>query len=321
MNPAANNDFEQISSNQGDEGVIDNQEKQATGIASSKRIEDQASDEEIREIESQKDILDKQKTLYISNKTIFTAGAIGGVGSVCIKLIGEESGRNESLESVEEETSRTDLLRSVDFSELSYGLGAEFVIYLIMSIFLGALSGFILVSMGGISTRLDNQQRCLASAMLFGLFFPSSIQLMKQNFDSQIKIESQQKEVQELKVKEETLSQKNSALREESKEAIVTLTRTEDVQENPELKQKVLEGYIDIFRNVDEASEQKNLLINISDVGEGNIVENTSITRNAVNFLELVAMDEKYEISVKEVAEKKAAEIRVKCELEGIDCG
>ena len=178
-----------------------------------------------------------------------------------------------------------------------------------------------MISVGGISTHVKNRRRCLANAILFGLFFPSSIQLMKQNVERQVKIETQQKEVQELKVKEESLSQKNAALTEEGKQAIATLTRTQEVQDNPELKQKVLDGYIDIFRNVEEVPKQQELLTNIADVGEGNIVPNTQITQDAVDFLEFVAIDEQYETSVKDIAERRVTDIRAKCELEEIDCG
>ena len=276
--------------------------------------------EEAEYIEEQKKKLKEEEKLYVSSQSILAAGAIGGVGSVCIKLIGEENLKNEITQTSTVQDEQVDLL-SFDLSQVSLGLGLEFILYSVMSIFLGALSSFILISMGGISTHINSRRRCLASAILFGLFFPSSIQVMKQNFDSQITIENQQKEVQELKVKEVELSEKNAALTVESKEAIATLTQTEDVQEKPELKQKVLDGYIDIFRNVEEVPKQQELLTNIADVGEGNIVPNTEITQDAVDFLEFVAVDEQYETSVKNIAERRVTDIRAKCELEEIDCG
>ncbi|AFY39475.1 hypothetical protein Lepto7376_3247 [[Leptolyngbya] sp. PCC 7376] len=277
-------------------------------------------EEETEYIKEKQKRLKQEESLYVSNKSIFIAGAVGGVGSVCIKLIGEDNLTNEVIQTSETQNPEIDWLPG-ELSQVSFGLGVEFLLYLMMSIFLGALSGFILISMGGISTRIDNRRRCLASAILFGLFFPSSIQLMKQNLDSQITIETQQKEVEELKVKEEDLVVKNAALREESKEAIATLTETEEVQDNPELKQKVLDGYIDVFRNVDEINEQEDLLINIADVGRSNTTDNTPITRDAVNFLELVKNDEQYENSVQEKAEEELSEILMKCDAEQIDCG
>lgn len=275
--------------------------------------------EEAIYIQEQQKKLKEEEKLYVPTQMLLAAGAIGGVGSVCIKLIGEENLKREITQTAGVDNGNSDLL-SVDLSEVSFGGGIEFIIYLIMSIFLGGLSSFILIHMGGISTHLDNRRRCLASALLFGLFFPSSIQVMKQNFDSQIKIESQQQEVQELKDKEEKLSEKNAALTVESKEAIATLTQTEDVQENPELKQKVLEGYIDVFLNVDEVPEQETLIVNIADVGRSNTTENTSISRDAINFLEQVSIDEKYEILVQNAAKKEVISIRSKCKLEQANC-
>ena len=275
-------------------------------------------EDETEDIGKKRETLRQIESLYVSNKMIFMAGAVGGVGSVCIKLIGADELNNEVIQ-VSETQEEIDWLPG-ELSQVSLGLGVEFLLYLASSIFLGALSSFILIAMGGISTRIENRQRCLASAILFGLFFPSSIQLMKQNMDSQIIIESQQKEVEELKVKEEDLEEKNTALIEESKEAIVTLTQTEDIQEKPELKQKVLDGYMDVFRNVDEVNEQQELLSNIADVGRSNTTENTPITKDAVDFLELITTDKKYEVSVQEKAEEELSGILMKCDVEQIDC-
>lgn len=275
--------------------------------------------EEAIYIQEQQKTLKEEEKLYVPTQTLLAAGAIGGVGSVCIKLIGEENLKGE-ITQTSEPTNKQGGLLSVDLSEVSFGGGVEFIIYLIMSVFLGALSSFILIHMGGISTHLDNRRRCLASALLFGLFLPSSIQMMKQNFDSQITIESQQKAVQELKDKGEELSEKNAALTVESKEAIATLTQTEDIHEKPELKQKVLNGYIDVFQNVDEIPEQEALLKNIADVGRNNASANTMITQDAIQFLELVSTDKKYEAVVQELAQKEVISIRTKCDLEAIDC-
>ena len=240
-------------------------------------------------------------------------GAIGGAGSVCIRLLNVESSQRSKSESEEIQPEAVTAIGSNINSNVDWVAGfnahpgIEFLIYILISMTLGGISGFILTiySIGNPLKR--NCLKIASTAMLFGLFLPTSVKLLYDVSNIQAALKEQQ--VEELDTENQNLRVKNNNLSGSALDSAEGLEKTPEVSKI-EANEKAINAYKTIIDNSGVQEFRVDAIKNLGNIGRQNITEDikvevketlniisagnegTEIARESDNQLELIEKEE-----------------------------
>ncbi|NEP57042.1 MAG: hypothetical protein F6K31_08460 [Symploca sp. SIO2G7] len=245
--------------------------------------------------------VEERAEFYDILKYVIIPGSIGGLGGILIELRG--------IDLEDAETTETQLTPASDrwlpgLFEKPGIISLDFLLYLLISLILGAISGFIftLYTIGVPGDK--NRWRIVSSAMLFGLFFPTTTKFLHQSFLTQA-ASTYQEELVELREKHDDLT-------EEVNESIDDLAATDDALNDRAVTKDVIESYERLIKLNDKSPEAR--MESIRDLG-GLAVDNINRQPESVEQVRKILEDISQEDSALEV------KAEANTQLERIDKG
>ncbi|MBT9315324.1 hypothetical protein [Leptothoe spongobia] len=162
-------------------------------------------------------------------------------------ILTDQTSRNEGIKTTSEQSHEHDFIPAIKMHT-----GVEFSILVASSVLLGAVVGYIgaILTTDGQPRESNNKPKLAATALMFALFFPSVIQVLEKNVESEAnKIRSElQDNVQEANQVAET----NAQLTKEKEKA---------AKDNIDQTNQNLDEVAESFKQVDAANFTQNLQI------------------------------------------------------------
>ncbi|NEZ59643.1 hypothetical protein D0962_07790 [Leptolyngbyaceae cyanobacterium CCMR0082] len=199
--------------------------------------------------------MEEREEFYEILKYVIIPGSIGGVGGVLLELRGIYLADSELTE-VQVESTKNHWL-PVLFDKPGV-FSVDFLLYLLVSLILGAISGFIFTFYTIGTPSGKNRWRVVSSAMLFSLFFPTIPKFIHQSFSSQAE-RTYQEELVRLREKKEDIT-------EEINESIDDLAAMDSAINDRAITRELIETYKRLIQINDESPAAR--MESIRDLGD-----------------------------------------------------
>ena len=209
------------------------------------------------------DHLDHGTTFDHSKREVYAiakAGAVGGLGNIALKL---------TSSGVVQETQPANRTRIDWVPVLPFWSIVEFGLYAGASVFLGAVSAYTFIYVGDIATGPTKRNRCLAIALLCGLFFPATIGALERSFRTETLLSVKTERLEELQETTSNLESSRDQLASATKKTTETLTKT-TAASNLETKGSILLAKQALFDAARTDAEKQEMLGEIIEIGINN---------------------------------------------------